>query len=116
MLASKNVTLIFVAYIPENVRNIVNLPRGTEIDYMGEKVRLMCKMYNFGYYSSHITPEDLDEFLAKFTNAKALLFNHGTVEAKTNYVRRYKTDENSTHNLLFGRTVMLTSDGIKKYF
>lgn len=116
MLASKNVTLIFVAYIPENVRNIVNLPRGTEIDYMGEKVRLMCKMYNFGYYSSHITPEDLDEFLARFKNAKALLFNHGTVEAKTNYVRRYKTDENSTHNLLFGRTVMLTSDGIKKYF
>lgn len=116
MLANKNVTLIFVAYIPENVRNIVNLPRGTEIEYMGEKVKLMCKMYDFGYYSSHISPEDLDKFLARFENAKALLFNHGTVEAKSNYVRRYKTDVNSTHNLLFGRTVMLTSDGIKKYF
>jgi len=70
MLKNKNVTLIFVAYIPENVRNIVNLPRGTEIDFFGERVKLMCKMYDFSYYSSHVSTEELDAFLAKFTNAK----------------------------------------------
>lgn len=116
MLGDKNVTLIFVAYIPENVRNIVNLPRGTEIEFMGEKVNLMCKMYDFSYYSSHISTEELDEFLNKFSNAKAILFNHGTEDAKSNYVTRYKKANNSTHDLLFGRTVMLTKDGIEKYF
>lgn len=116
MLKDKNVTLIFVAYIPENVRNIVNLPRGTEIDFFGEKVKLMCKMYNFSYYSSHVSTEELDEFLSRFTNLKALLFNHGTEDAKRNYVTRYKKADNSTHNLLFGKTVMLTKNGIEKYF
>lgn len=116
MLRDRNVTLIFVAYIPENVRNIVNLPRGTEIEFFGEKVKLMCKMYDYSYYSSHVSTEELDEFLSKFTNAKAILFNHGTDDAKRNYVLRYKKDNNSTHNLLFGRTVMLTKHGIEKYF
>lgn len=116
MLKDKNVTLIFVAYIPENVRNIVNLPRGTEIDFFGEKVKLMCKMYDFSYYSSHVSTDELDKFLAKFTNAKAILFNHGTDEAKRNYVIRYKKSNNSTHDMLFGRTVMLTKHGIAKYF
>ena len=116
MLKDKNVTLIFVAYIPENVRNIVNLPRGTEIDFFGEKVKLMCKMYDFSYYSSHVSTEELDEFLSRFVNAKAILFNHGTEDAKRNYVTRYKTANNSTHNLLFGKTVMLTKHGIEKYF
>lgn len=116
MLKDRNVTLIFVAYIPENVRNIVNLPRGTEIDFFGERVKLMCKMYDFSYYSSHVSTEELDEFLAKFVNSKAILFNHGTDDAKRNYVQRYKNTDNATHNLLFGRTVMLTKDGIVKYF
>lgn len=116
MLKDKNVALIFVAYIPENVRNIVNLPRGTEIEFFGEKVKLMCRMYDFSYYSSHVSPEELDEFLAKFVNAKAILFNHGTEDAKRNYVVRYKTANNATHNLLFGKTVMITKEGIEKYF
>lgn len=116
MLRNPNVTLIFVAYVPENVRNIINLPRGTEIEFMGEKVALNCKMHFLGYYSSHVDTPELDSFLNKFTNANAILFTHGVQEAKGNYVDRYKTNLNSTHNLLYSKTVMLTKDGIEKYY
>jgi len=49
MLEDPNVTLIFVAYVPDEVKNIISLPVGAEIDFMGEKVKLRCKRYQFGY-------------------------------------------------------------------
>jgi len=116
MLENPNVTLIFVAYVPEDVKNIISLPCGTEIDYMGEKVTLRCKRYQFGYYSSHVSTSEMDLFLSQFSNAKSILFNHGTHDSKVNYAIRYKTPTNVTHNLLYGRTVMLSKDRIEKYF
>ncbi len=116
MLEDPNVTLIFVAYVPDEVKNIISLPIGTEIDFMGEKVTLRCKRYQFGYYSSHVSTEQMDMFLSQFTNASTLLFNHGTHDSKNNYAIRYKTSQNTTHNLLYGKTVMLTKSRIEKYF
>lgn len=116
MLEDPNVILIFVAYVPEEVRNIIELPVGSVIEYMGEKVTLRCKRYQFGYYSSHVSTKEMDTFLSQFENCSVLLFNHGTHDSKTNYMKRYKNSKRVTHNLLYGRTVMLTSDGIEKYF
>lgn len=116
MLENPNVTLIFVAYVPDEVRNIISLPVGTEIDFMGQKVKLRCKRYQFGYYSSHVSTEEMDSFLSLFPNASTLLFNHGTHDSKNNYAIRYKTMSNTTHNLLYGRTVLLTRTRIEKYF
>ena len=116
MLEDPNVTLIFVAYVPPEVQNIIALPIGTEINYMGEKVTLRCKRYQFGYYSSHVPTEDMDRFLAQFWNVKAIMFNHGVNDSKVNYAKRYSGLCKQTHALLYGRTVMLTSDGIEKYF
>lgn len=116
MLENPNVTLIFVAYVPDDIKNIIALPSGAEIDFMGEKVKLRCKRYQFGYYSSHVSTEELDGFLKKFNNATTLLFNHGTHDSKNNHAARYKTPKNMTHNLLYGRTVMLTKSRIEKYF
>lgn len=116
MLEDPNVTLIFVAYVPDEVKNIISLPNGTEIDFMGEKVKLMCKRYQFGYYSSHVSTEQMDTFLNLFPNVSTLLFNHGTQDSKNNYAIRYKSKNNITHNLLYGRTVMLTKSRIEKYF
>ena len=116
MLENSNVTLIFVAYVPDEIKNIISLPKGTEIDFMGQKVTLRCKRYQFGYYSSHVSTEEMDSFLSQFTNVSTLLFNHGTHDSKNNYAIRYKKMSNTTHNLLYGRTVMLTKDRIEKYF
>ena len=116
MLENPNVTLIFVAYVPEEVQNIIALPCGTEINYMGERIKLRCKRYQFGYYSSHVPTEQMDRFLAQFWNVKAILFNHGVNESKVNYAKRYNGLCSQTHALLYGRTVMLTSSGIEKYF
>ena len=116
MLEDPNVTLIFVAYVPPEVQNIIALPCGTEINYFGERVKLRCKRYQFGYYSSHVPTEDMDRFLAQFWNVKAILFNHGVNESKVNYAKRYNGLCKQTHALLYGRTVMLTTDGIEKYF
>ena len=116
MLEDPNVTLIFVAYVPEEVRNIISLPYGTEIDFLGKKVKLRCKRYQFGYYSSHVSTQEMDEFMKHLKNAKVILFNHGTQDSKTNYCKRYKTKNNTTHNLLYGKTVMITNNGIEKYF
>lgn len=116
LLEDPNVTLIFVAYVPPEVQNIIALPVGTEINYMGERVKLRCKRYQFGYYSSHVTTEDMDRFLAQFWKIKAILFNHGVNESKVNYAKRYSGLCKQTHALLYGRTVMLTSSGIEKYF
>lgn len=116
MLENPNVTLVFVAYVPDEVKNIIALPVGSEIMYMGEKVTLKCKRYQFGYYSSHASTEEMDMFLSRFTNVSTLLFNHGTHDSKNNYAKRYKTLTNITHNLLYGRTVMLTKTRIEKYY
>lgn len=116
MIEDPNVTLIFVAYVPDDVKNIISLPSGTELDYKGEKVILRCKRYQFGYYSSHASTEDMDVFLSQFANVSTLLFNHGTQDSKNNYAKRYKTPNNTTHNLLYGRTVLLTKSRIEKYF
>lgn len=116
MLENPNVTLIFVAYVPDEIRNIISLPHGTEIDFLGEKVKLKCKRYQFGYYSSHVSTEEMDSFLKQFPNASTFLFNHGTHDSKNNYAARYKTLTNTTHNLLYGRTVLLTKTRIEKYF
>ena len=116
MLENSNVTLVFVAYVPDEIKNIISLPSGAEIDFMGEKVKLRCKRYQFGYYSSHVSTEELDAFLSKFPNATSLLFNHGTHDSKNNHAARYKTCTNTTHNLLYGRAVMLTKSRIEKYF
>ena len=116
MLEDPNVTLIFVAYVPEDVQNIIALPCGTEINYMGERIKLRCKRYQFGYYSSHVPTEQMDSFLAQFWNIKALLFNHGTNDSKVNYAKRYNALCKQTHALLYGRTVMITTNGIEKYF
>lgn len=116
LLENPNVTLIFVAYVPDDVKNVISLPYGTEIDYMGQKVTIKCKMYQFGYYSSHVCTKEMDSFLSKFTNASTFLFNHGTHDSKVNYAIRYKTPCNTTHNLLYGRTVMLSKRRIEKYF
>ncbi len=116
MLENSNVTLIFVAYVPDEVRNIISLPHGTEIDFLGEKVTLRCKRYQFGYYSSHVSTEEMDSFLSQFPNVSTLLFNHGTQDSKNNYAIRYKKLSNTTHNLLYGRTVMLSKQRIEKYF
>ena len=109
-------SLIFVAYVPEDVQNIIALPCGTEINYMGERIKLRCKRYQFGYYSSHVPTEQMDSFLAQFWNIKALLFNHGTNDSKVNYAKRYNALCKQTHALLYGRTVMITTNGIEKYF
>lgn len=116
MLEDPNVTLVFVAYVPDEVRNIISLPYGTEIDFMGEKVKLRCKRYQFGYYSSHVSTQEMDSFLSLFPNVSTLLFNHGTHDSKNNYALRYKTKTNTTHNLLCGKTVLLTKHRIVKYF
>lgn len=116
MLENPNVTLIFVAYVPDEVKNFISLPTGTEVEFMGEKVRLKCKRYQFGYYSSHVSTEEMDTFLTMFPNVSTILFNHGTHDSKNNYAARYKTSKNTTHNLLYGRTVMLTKSKIEKYF
>ena len=116
MLEDPNVTLIFVAYVPPEVQNIIALPCGSEINYMGETIKLRCKRYQFGYYSSHVPTEDMDRFLAQFWKIKAILFNHGINESKVNYAKRYNALCKQTHVLLYGRTVMLNSDGIEKYF
>lgn len=116
MLEDPNVTLIFVAYVPPEVQNIIALPCGTEINYFGERVKLRCKRYQFGYYSSHVPTEDMDRFLAQFWKVKAILFNHGVNESKVNYAKRYNGLCKQTHALLYGRTVMLTTNGIEKYF
>lgn len=115
-LEDPNVTLIFVAYIPEEVRNVMDLPYGSQIQFNGEMVTLRCKMHQFGYYSSHVSTEEMDSFLSKFKYANTLLFNHGTHDAKASYLNRYKTESNVTHDLLYGRTVLITKCGIKKYF
>ena len=116
MLEDPNVTLIFVAYVPPEVQNIIALPCGSEINYMGETIKLRCKRYQFGYYSSHVSTEGMDRFLAQFLKVKAILFNHGVHESKVNYAKRYSGLCKQTHALLYGRTVMLTVDGIMKYF
>lgn len=116
MLEDPNVTLIFVAYVPPEVRNFINLPYGTEIKFLGEDVKVRCKRYQFGYYSSHVSMQEMDEFMDLFENTKVILFNHGSNDSKVNYTKRYKTDNNTTHNLLFGETVMITKNGIEKYF
>lgn len=116
MLENSNVTLVFVAYVPDEVKNIIALPTGADIDYLGEKVKLWCKRYQFGYYSSHVSNAELESFLGKFTNASTLLFHHGTHDSKNSHVDRFKTLTNTTHNLLYGKTVMLTKTGIQKYF
>lgn len=116
MLEDSNVTLIFVAYVPDEVKNVIALPVGTEIDYMEQKVKLRCKRYQFGYYSSHVSTKETDDFLSLFTNASTILFDHGTHDSKNNYVLRYKTHTNTTHNLLYSRAVLITKDGVKKYF
>lgn len=116
MLENPNVTLIFVAYVPDEIKNIISLPVGAEIDYMGERVKLRCKRYQFGYYSSHVSTEQMDSFLSQFTNASVLLFNHGTQDSKNNYAKRYKQLTNTTHNMLYGRTVLISKNRIEKYF
>lgn len=116
MLEDPNVTLIFVAYVPPEVQNIIALPCGTEINYMGETIKLRCKRYQFGYYSSHVPTEGMDSFLAQFWKVKAIMFNHGVNDSKVNYAKRYSGLCKQTHALLYGRTVMLSTDGIEKYF
>ena len=116
MLENPNVTLIFVAYVPEDVQNIIALPCGSEITYQGEQIKLRCKRYQLGYYSSHVPTEDMDRFLAQFWNVKAIMFNHGVNDSKINYCKRYNALCKQTHALLYGRTVMLTSHGIEKYY
>lgn len=125
LLEDPNVTLIFVAYVPDDIKNIISLPVGAKIKYKDEKdgadekekyITLRCKRYQFGYYSSHVSTEQMDSFLSLFTNASTLLFNHGTHDSKNNYAVRYKMQNNTTHNLLYGRTVLLTKSGIEKYF
>ncbi len=114
MLENSNVTLIFVAYVPEDVRNMAHLPQGSKITFMSEEVTLWCKRVLLSYYSSHAYTDEMDSFLAQFENAKAILFNHGAVESKTNYVERYKTNGKVTHDLLYGKTVVLSKYGIEK--
>ena len=116
MLEDPNVTLIFVAYVPEEIRNIISLPYGTEIDFLGEKVKLRCRRYQFGYYSSHVCTEEMDKFMSLLKGSTVLLFNHGNQDSKINFAKRYKTSNNTTHNLLYGKTVMITRNGIEKYF
>lgn len=114
MLENSNVTLIFVAYVPEDVRNMAHLPQGSKITFMQEEVTLWCKRVLFSYYSSHAYTDEMDKFLDQFENAKAILFNHGAVESKVNYVERYKKDNVVTHNLLNGKAVVLSKYGIEK--
>lgn len=115
-LEDSRVTMIFVAYVPDDVKNIIGLPFGAEIDFAGEKVKLRCKRQQFGYYSSHVSPAEMDEFMKQFKNARVMLFNHGTNDSKNNFCERYKTLSNVTHNLLYGRTVLVTKDSIEKYY
>ena len=116
MLESSNVTLVWVAYAPDEVKNIIEFPVGTEISFMGEKTILRCKRQRFEYYSSHVSAEEMDIFLSQFINAETILFNHGANESKEAFMERYKKDSNTTHNLLYGRTVLIVDKTIKKYF
>ena len=84
------------------------------IIFLGEEVILRCKRVLLSYYSSHAYTDELDEFFTKFKNIKAILFNHGAIESKINYVERYKTDSITTHNLLNGKAVLLSKNGIEK--
>lgn len=114
MLEDSNITLIFVAYVPEDVRNMAHLSCGSKIIFLGEEVILRCKRVLLSYYSSHAYTDELDKFFTKFKNIKAILFNHGAIESKINYVERYKTDSITTHNLLNGKAVLLSKNGIEK--
>lgn len=116
MLENSNVTLIFVAYVPEDVRNMAHLPQGSKITFTQEEVTLRCKRVLFSYYSSHAYTDEMDKFLNQFENAKAILFNHGAVESKVNYVERYKKANLVTHSLLNGKTVVLSKNGVEKIF
>lgn len=116
-IADPNTTLVFIAYITDNIRNIVNLPYGSKFKYAGGKiVKKRCRMETLSYLSSHVSTEELDKFLGGFKNVNTILFNHGTIDSKVNYIQRYCSNGTSTHALLYGKTVKITSQGIKKYY
>lgn len=115
-IENSNLALIFAAYAPDNVTSKMNLERGTKMHFAGEDVVLRCKMDQLKCYSAHVTKVQLEEFLSQFSHANVVLFNHGVNEAKKNYETHFKTDIRDTFALLYGKTVVITKDGISKIY
>lgn len=115
-LENHNLAVIFAAYAPENVTSKMNLERGSKMHFAGEEVTLNCKLDQFKCYSAHIKKDQLEQFLDQFSNVKVVLFNHGVVEAKKNYEIHFKTEDRDTLAMLYGKTIVLTKDGIYKIY
>lgn len=115
-LQNPNLAIVFVAYAPDNVTSKMNIPIGSTMSFAGEEVTLKCKLEQLKCYSAHISKEEMGLFLEKFKNANTVMFNHGTNEAKLNYERIFKNDERDTMAMLYGKTVVLTYEGIVKTY
>ena len=115
-MENHNLAVIFAAYAPENVTSKMNLERGSKMHFAGEEVTLNCKLDQFKCYSAHIKKDQLEQFLDQFSNVNVVLFNHGVVEAKKNYEIHFKTEDRDTLAMLYGKTIVLTKDGIYKIY
>lgn len=110
--------LIFTSYTPPWVTNIIEAETGYKFEYLrrNQTVTKMCKMYKFRCYSAHVSKQEMENFLGKFTNVNTLLFNHGTTEGKRCLEQYFKSDNIATESMLYGRTIVLTHQGIVKTY
>lgn len=115
ILQNSNAAMLFVAYVGDAVTNIISKPEGFEFIYESDTVVKKCLMERFYTYSSHASKKDLKKFLLSFENCKFFLLQHGSSEAKDTLAAELSKKQRA-EVLQYGKTVVVTSKGVKKVY
>lgn len=84
MIKNNKNTLIFTNHLPStsNLRKILELQRGEELIYAGQKIQKLAQVYNTEEFGCHSFIEELERLIKSFDKVNAVLFGHGDKYAK----------------------------------